>query len=329
MKFSTVVGFATLFSGRTDAYFDGDQSRTAYYYKGRERYMKPTGIETFRRHLVGINSIGTYPVLDDGSCRWGCIDIDDPKLKDLDQGSDEFIEAEHQAFVRATDVQSVWTYFGIQSWIERSRSKGFHVWTFTDQWTSASHIRRAGLYVAQLAGLPDDTEVNPKNEAPWLTKTGLVNTVRLPYYGRANPRRMVVTDGSSDLSIECFVREAMAQRTSPSLFASLAEDFQARQKIKQRQSEAALRSSNGSSSHASRQTSFIRQEAALILAGKRDVAPGERDRQFYTMANVLKSQGESMDLALRIISRVYEERCIDKTDFSLEDALSKVRNVYR
>src|SRR5215207_10813970 len=145
----TVLGFSHLFAGRTDAWWKGNG-------KGGTTQHRPVHLGTFRGHLVGRWEMGTYPVTDDARCRWGCIDIDKDDMR------------------LATDVHSVWSHHGIQSWIEVSRSKGYHVWTFANDWVPATVMRNAGLWVAEVAEL-GKVEVNPKNDAAWKVKTGLVN----------------------------------------------------------------------------------------------------------------------------------------------------------
>lgn len=303
MKPTAAINFAALFGGRTDAYF-------LSLAKGGRAIWAPVTLTTFARHLEGTQEVGTYPVLDDASCRWGCIDID-------------MADDEAKAYQLATDVQSVWRFYGVTAWVERSRSKGFHVWTFSRHWVSAQVMRQAGLWVAKVADLDPKTEVNPKNDAPWLTSTGLVNTVRLPYSGRANPGRMVmVDDQGTAIPLEAFISSALplrAQRTSLLACARSWQQSQAAERYKaQPVSLAGTRKLQG--------TATTKQEAAKIIHGTTRPAVGERDNQFYTMAKYLHGVGVPIDDALAIIEQRWSE--IDNSGFPLGVALEKVRRTY-
>lgn len=292
---TTIQRFSSLFWGRPDAYFDSVTTRAI---------RQPLSLELFRRHLTGTAQIGTYPVLADGRCRWGCIDIDE------------------QAWEKATDVHSVWTYYGITSWIEASRSKGFHVWVFADAWVPAAVMRDAGRWVNHLAEEPSK-EVNPKSPAPWLTRKGLVNTVRLPYPAQAAPQRQRCLEPGTarPLSLEAFTWAASGQRAALAALAPLASEWRAAERRRPAPPPESGRAM-GSGGRADT------QEAYQVLAGKRYVAMGERDTQFFTMANICHKTGQAYELALRTIERAWREQVPNKFDFPLEAALEKVRRVY-
>ncbi len=311
-KIETVRGFSHLFHGRHDAWFES-------FPKGGKARWSPVTLELYRKHLTGAIEIGTYPVTDDGQCRWGCIDID----KD--------------DFTLATDIWSVWNYYGIQSWIECSRSKGWHIWTFAKDWLPAKIMRQAGLHVLRIArtaekecGLREleaKTEVNPKNDAPWHTKTGLVNTVRLPYSGRAKPGRMTVVEPrtSSATPLGDFVREASASACSRSLLEAVSRlqtEHEARENRLRR-----LAHSNRQDGEMSN-TGSSYQEAAQILRGERRITAGERDNQYWTLANYMKSLGYSPETAKQAIARLHATATDEPWTFPLEQALEKVDRSY-
>lgn len=287
--------FSRLFWGRPDAYFDSLKSQAVW---------KPVTLELFRRHLAGQVEIGTYPVLDDARCRWGCIDIDEP------------------SFDKATDVWSVWRYYGIASWIEASRSKGYHVWVFADGWVPASVMRDAGQWANRVAGNPSK-EVNPKAPAPWLTRKGLVNTVRLPYSGRAAPGRMTMVDPESGeaLSLAAWLPQAEASLCPLAGLRTLADAWAKAQA--QRGPAVPVEDSQRQASGKARG-----QDAWQILNGQRQAQLGERDSQFFTMANLCHSLGDPYELALRKIETAWREQVPNKWDFPLDHALDKVRRVY-
>lgn len=270
----------------------------------------------FADHLAGSVDIGTYPVRDDATCRWGCIDIDTPT-----GGNDA------DSYRRATDIWSVWQYYDCTSWIERSRSKGYHVWIFSD-WLPARIIRSAGLWVNHISEA-ESKEVNPKNVAPWLTSDGLINTVRTPYAGAANPGRMVVLDElGKDIEFAEWVREASARQCRADVLATLAERWA--RKVEQDRRAAAVEAASFDSGTMPRLGNGAgRQEAVQILRGQRRTGPGERDNQFWTMACYLRRREEPLGLALRMVETAWREQVTDKAGFPLEQALAKVHRAYK
>lgn len=117
-------------------------------------------------HLNGKVGIGIYPTwhTPDGTlmASWGCCDIDTGDWS--------------EAFMLATALKSM----GMVPHIERSRSKGWHIWVFPENPVEAWQMRRA-LKVAYAAIELPAKEANPKSEQ---LKPGQVgNYVRLPYKG--------------------------------------------------------------------------------------------------------------------------------------------------
>jgi hypothetical protein len=258
---------------------------------------------------MGVQAIGTYPVLDNATCRWGCIDIDE---RDYDQ---------------AKAIQSVWRYFGITSFIEPSRSKGYHVWTFTDQWTSAHIFRNAGRYVATIANCKPDIEVNPKANAPWLTPNGYVNTVRLPYAGNRKLSKNYVQSlepfGKKVLTVEQFTDTAWGKRASISQLKSLSNRWKLLEEEKRlslifAESAAAMRVP----------TTAQNQDAWHILEGARQVEHGERDNQIHAVARLMYGSDIPYDLAISKMSKIYDEQVTDHDSYPKSKALEKVMRIY-
>lgn len=183
-----ITHFADLFVGRSDAH--GTDTGGAAWVQVSDR--------NYERHLTGVEPIGIYPVrpIDGQSMvRWGCCDIDTGDWS--------------EAFLLATALKGM----GLVPWVERSRSKGWHIWIFVDQWVPAAMMRRA-LKVAYAAIDLPAKEANPKSEQ--LRATQLGNYVRLPYKGglvRTGERQVIMqgwasgTDGSV-LSLERFVQHS-------------------------------------------------------------------------------------------------------------------------
>jgi hypothetical protein len=234
-----VDGFIELFQGRTDAIGteEGGCFRPGPPFEGNLYYWK----ETVERHLKGIVPIGVYPMvpfpvvqLDPNDAppdeltipradiigaewrvRWGCIDFD---------------EGDEPSFVYARNVHAVLGEFGITAWIERSRSKGYHVWCFADEWVPARTMRRALLAACQIVGAPTK-EINPKSEE--LKEGQLGNYLRCPYPGglrnahtlHASSRRVMLDEQGNFYLLHTFVEQALASRTNASALEQVAALF--------------------------------------------------------------------------------------------------------
>lgn len=306
METETVRGFASLFGGHGGALFDSDRARCVW---------QRVTLETFRRHLVGTQAIGTYPVRPDDTCRWGCIDIDEDN------------------FDLGLMVWQCWDWNGVPAWLEKSRSKGWHVWVLTNKWIPAKTMREAGLWVAYLCGL-EDIEVNPKNESAKATRTGLVNTVRLPYPGNANPGRMVMIDAerqnpTKTFKVEVFVSRALREVASEDRLGLLQGKYQQRRKeIVRPLPSKGPNQTNSYRPPLVNNREYAYQEAALIVNGLATAEVGQRDNQLYTVANYLKSREWGYEEAKYRMTKVWNESVEDNHTYPLENALEKVDRVY-
>jgi len=230
-----VDAFHDLFTGRRDAI--GLEQGGAY----RNHSTNPDWFrDQMREHLwVGRHAaIGVYPMMQrengtDWRVKWGCIDFD---------------EGEDESLVHARNTQRILARFGVVGWIERSRSKGYHVWVFAQEWVPATMMRQALLAACQLVGAPTK-EINPKQTslqwdegcpedcsarhqhygAGWQ----LGNYVRLPYPRQTteetSDRRAVYTYDENSLAhrltVERFATEAHATRTPTDALEALQDRY--------------------------------------------------------------------------------------------------------
>jgi hypothetical protein len=194
----TITGFITLFRGRGDCY--GSEAGGCV--------RLPLDRDAFIAHLEGRTPIGVYPsVPKQGAepfCVWGCSDIDIESIAD------------------ARLIQRTLEAAGVVSWVERSRSKGYHVWVFADNPVTSKVMRNALLMAHQVADYPA-REVNPKQVDVSASKVG--NYVRLPYVGGlvATPeRRVILDDNDQPVHLDIFVRVALELRTSATRLEEIA-----------------------------------------------------------------------------------------------------------
>lgn len=163
-------------------------------------------------HLLGKAGIGVYPYNHHAAAvRWGCVDFD---------------EGDTASWDYATRLRDVLRALSIDAWIERSRSKGYHVWVFAKEWTPAAWMRQALIAACDIGSIPHK-EVNPKSET--LDDDQLGNFVRLPYKGtfggEPTDRQTIVDLNGVPLPPELFLPEAALMATEPFQFGEVARDY--------------------------------------------------------------------------------------------------------
>ena len=197
-----IVGmFTSLFRGRGDVY-GHEEGRCV---------KEPLTHDVFKQHLDGVQAIGVYPMVPINNIYhvvWGCTDID---IEDL---------------AGARKIQSALSAVNVTSFVERSRSKGYHVWVFSEQIVPASDMRRMLLCAHQVAEYPA-REVNPKQETLNAGQYG--NYVRLPYFNAedmTDSHRRILDENNEPMSLNDFVSSAVSSRTPAKLIADLAKLWQ-------------------------------------------------------------------------------------------------------
>lgn len=158
-------------------------------------------------HLYGQGSVGVYPLCEGDVVKFGCVDIDD--------GEDLIAEA--------INVWRALKALGITAWVERTKSKGFHIWVFVADWVSAEDMR-AALYVACQLVDYRPKEVNPK--AAHLRPGFISNYVNLPYAKKwaDGGKRVVLVPGIWDghMFLDNFLDRAEENLTPPAVIAQAA-----------------------------------------------------------------------------------------------------------
>lgn len=184
----------------------------------------PTYTQHIEQHLYGDTPMGVYPMVHDSELDWivfwGCVDFD---------------EGDEISFIHAQNLQTVLDAFDITSWVERSRSKGYHVWVFASEPITARRMRRALLTACELAHAPTK-EINPKAEGFFTTDqdgteradwSKIGNYVRLPYpsgWEETHRRCMVDRDGNP-IGLSTFVDIAFPSRVDDEELDQLLELF--------------------------------------------------------------------------------------------------------
>jgi len=129
----TIETFASLFRGRTDTH--GQTNECVY---------EPVTLEHYENHLKGKTNLGIYFVLDDSSCHFAAIDLDEKDFNKAKAIRDELVKNSIPAYITA------------------SKSKGFHVYCFARERFKAVEIRRVLRHILSKLGI--NAEVFPKQD---------------------------------------------------------------------------------------------------------------------------------------------------------------------
>jgi len=186
MDTEVVKRFAAIFRGRTDCWgaLHGECIREALT------------LRHYRQQLTGENSLGIYPLRPDDTCYWGAGDFDDGD-----------VEAPRQLMSTLYDL-------GVNTgvWLERSKSKGWHVWLFLDAPVPAKDVRLLFRAAMKKANLPLSTEVFPKQDSVADTPDKVGNYLHLPYFGDNGDGRRQFCDVQTltPIPLEEFLGEHLA-----------------------------------------------------------------------------------------------------------------------
>jgi hypothetical protein len=202
-NWTEVEQFARLFYGRGDVYGSNEGGCV----------KRPLTKEVLLGHFADA-PIGVYPMIQrngEWKVAWGCVDFDTA-------------DAHEHAF----RLYNALAEAGITSWVERSRSKGYHVWVFPSAVVPAEIMRYALIVACQVAEVPT-TEVNPKQVT--LKDGQYGNYVRLPYArldtdDETTNRQRIITTDDQPIPFSEFVASATSQRTPVELLERIASYYQ-------------------------------------------------------------------------------------------------------
>lgn len=193
--------FAALFRGNT-------RSHGVYFPssgKVKTEHSPPL-LENFESHLSGSLGVGVVPIMDDGNCWFGVIDIDaHGDLPDIDL-------SELSARVEQNQLPLV---------VCRSKSGGAHLYLFMAEPTPAKLVRRVLARWSGQIGYPG-VEVFPKQDE--LPETGgqrqYGNWINLPYF---KGQGRYAYEGGREIPLEYFLELAESRRVKPGALLEKAE----------------------------------------------------------------------------------------------------------
>lgn len=321
----SVFRLTDLFDGRHDCYFDSGRTGLVWAEDEINRRVDPLDTEDdfFGRTAVGHftqkRDIGVYPRRDDGTCKWGCVDID----------TGDFSEA--------LRVQEGLRTAGIDSWVEASGSwkdlskRGYHVWVFSDEWVDAIPMRAMLVEVVRHAEMDPKTEINPKQIAA--TAKGVGNCVRLPYGKRSTEHPgyscMVLSPGGEfkDFTVEEFLDEVTP--TPAQMIVEVGNSALTRQTMRKSVEQALdrLRRHESHSPPYAPGGGGQSQRAWKILRGLDRASEGERNLCAFVISCHLKGLGRSLEQAHAEMANAVQ-RSFEGGESFLDEALRTLDRVY-
>ena len=183
-----IDAFIKIFEGLDRAYgqFKRNESRVSAKVEGKPwvEHKSPQR-NLWENHLRGIGvSLGIFPLTDDGTCKWGAIDID---VDNLDY---------EELLKKIRELKRPLIMF-------RSKSGRAHVYLFMKNFTSAEEVRLVMKKFASKLGLahkldriyPMQTELGEKETGSWLN---------LPYFNHEEGSRYAYKDDFDAATIEEF-----------------------------------------------------------------------------------------------------------------------------
>jgi len=187
------MSFGGLFRGREDAF--GWYSKDLKLKPGKDRgklegnaktVRKPVTPEMYEAHLQGKVRLGIIPVLKDGTCYWGAIDVDFYQEKGLHE-----------------DIAARIAEIGLPLVMTRSKSGGAHLWVFFSEPVSAAEVRRSLLAFCKQLKLPKEhIDIFPAQDQ----SKDLGNWMNLPYFGEQC--HCLGSTGSEELTLDQFLAYA-------------------------------------------------------------------------------------------------------------------------
>jgi len=169
--------------------------------------------EAILDHLWGQHHLGVYPLMEiegSPSCNVGWLAVD------WDEGD--------ISLIHAVNVRELLAEMGVVSWVEASRSKGYHLWVFLQEDIPAQLGRNAMFAACQIVDSPTK-EVYPKQVT--MPAKGFGNGIRLPYaLGRPQGRQEALRRSEGNLSLEEFTALASDSMTTRQQIVKIASLYQ-------------------------------------------------------------------------------------------------------
>ena len=129
-----------LLAGREDMY--GIETINSDRRRQVELQAKPLTEEILQEHLSGEFTVATYIQRPNSTVKYLVIDIDVSKkvILKYEKGTREFQIYLEKAYQKAQELVKQLLRFGMQSYIENSGYRGYHVWIFFEEWVQVRYV---------------------------------------------------------------------------------------------------------------------------------------------------------------------------------------------
>ena len=148
--------------------------------------------EVWEDHLAGRRPLGVIPIREDGTCMWGCIDVDQYDLS-------------HADAVTALGKRK------LPMVVCKSKSGGAHVFLFLSEPAPAEELQAYLHQVSAQLGW-GDSEVFPKQTRILVDRGDLGNWLNMPYLGGDATTRYGVKSGGAGMTLSEFLAYAEERR---------------------------------------------------------------------------------------------------------------------
>lgn len=259
--------FRTLFVGRSDAHAISKDGKTM-------TVRKPLDNGVLRAHLTGKYRVGSYLVGEDNRTSFLVFDID----------------RRNRALVRK--ITRRLRKRGVTSYVERSKSKGFHIWVFFAEQIRAKTARKLAHLILQ--GLKQEKiEIFPKQDV--VSEGGLGNCIWLPYFPPDVEReRTVFVDGDFQSTPKFWSLLRKIKRVPKKIVVKLAKKVSCADPPKTRSKFSGPRAPQ-----------LAPCAQAILLRG---VAKDHRNKALFTLAKHLRNAGLTYGEVMDLLNST-NERC--------------------
>lgn len=201
MTDTPVRRFTRLFAGATDAYGTHGAPEKNASKSGKMEIKRtartvrgPVTEKLWEDHLAGVVPLGCIPITKDGTCVWGCFDVDTYPF-------------DHAALVAKIERLK----FPLV--VCRSKSGGAHAFLFLTKPTSAEEVQHSLRQMAAALG-HGGCEVFPKQTQILVERGDAGNWLNMPYFGGDATERYGVKKTATAMSVSEFLRVAEGSRVN-------------------------------------------------------------------------------------------------------------------
>lgn len=133
-----LLRYMELFTGREDVYaLDILSERNI---RRSEEVLQPLLPEVIKNHLEGKQTISTYIQRSNGTAKYLVLDLDISKGVLLQANEEEKQQYMKKCLQIASGIRKEMRHMGLNTYLEQSGCRGYHIWLFFSEWLSVRYI---------------------------------------------------------------------------------------------------------------------------------------------------------------------------------------------